>query len=161
MFHAAEFGALPRPFPIDPMLAMELPGRVTIDLVLPARYLDWTLAAQIDRLVPYGPGHVEPVLAVTGLRLVEARRVGSEGRHLAMRLLKGNEAFDAIAFAEPADRPMPGEGDALDLVGTLESDTFGGIPRLRMRVVDFAHSSASPLLGRRISLRPALPVAAA
>jgi single-stranded-DNA-specific exonuclease len=158
---AAQFGGLPRPFPIDPTSAMELPGRVTIDLVLPARYLDWTLAAQIDRLAPYGPGHVEPVLAVTGLRLVEARRVGGEGRHLAMRLLKGNEAFDAIAFAAPADRPLPAEGDALDLVGTLESDSFGGIPRLRMRVLDYAHSSASPLLARRITLPPALPVAAA
>jgi len=158
---AAQFGGLPRPFPIDPISAMELPGRVTIDLVLPARYLDWTLAAQIDRLAPYGPGHVEPVLAVTGLRLAEARRVGSEGRHLALRLLKGNEAFDAIAFSEPTDRPVPGEGDALDLVGTLESDTFVGIPRLRMRLLDYAHSSASPLLARRISLPPALPVAAA
>jgi single-stranded-DNA-specific exonuclease len=158
---ATEFGRLPRPFPIDPLAAMELPGRVAIDLVLPARYLDWTLAAQIDRLAPYGPGHIEPILAVTGLHLVEARRVGSEGRHLAMRLLKGSEAFDAIAFGEPADRPLPGEGDALDLVGTLESDTFGGIPRLRMRLLDYAHSSASPLLARRITIRPALPVAAA
>jgi single-stranded-DNA-specific exonuclease len=158
---AAEFGGLPRPFPMDPLAAMELPGRVSIDLVLPARYLDWALATQIERLAPYGPGHVEPVLAVTGLRLVEARRVGSDGRHLAMRLLKGSEAFDAIAFAEPADRPLPGEGDALDLVGTLEHDTFGGIPRLRMRLLDFAHSSASPLLARRIPAPPPLPVAAA
>jgi single-stranded-DNA-specific exonuclease len=158
---AAEFGGLPRPFPMDPLAAMELPGRVSIDLVLPARYLDWALATQIERLAPYGPGHVEPVLAVTGLRLVEARRVGSDGRHLAMRLLKGSEAFDAIAFAEPADRPLPGEGDALDLVGTLEHDTFGGIPRLRMRLLDFAHSSASPLLARRIPAPPRLSVAAA
>jgi single-stranded-DNA-specific exonuclease len=158
---AAEFGGLPRPFPMDPLAAMELPGRVSIDLVLPARYLDWALATQIERLAPYGPGHVEPVLAVTGLRLVEARRVGSDGRHLAMRLLKGSEAFDAIAFAEPADRPLPGEGDALDLVGTLEHDTFGGIPRLRMRLLDFAHSSASPLLARRVPAPPPLPVAAA
>jgi single-stranded-DNA-specific exonuclease len=158
---AAEFGGLPRPFPMDPLAAMELPGRVSIDLVLPARYLDWALATQIERLAPYGPGHVEPVLAVTGLRLVEARRVGSDGRHLAMRLLKGSEAFDAIAFGEPADRPLPGEGDALDLVGTLEHDTFGGIPRLRMRLLDFAHSSASPLLARRIPAPPPLPVAAA
>jgi single-stranded-DNA-specific exonuclease len=155
----AAFGALPRPFPIDPVAAMELPGRVTIDLVLPARYLDWALARQIEQLAPYGPGHVEPVLAVTGLRLVEARRVGSDGRHLSMRLLKGSEAFDAIAFGDAADQPLPAEGDPLDLVGTLEHDTFGGTPRLRLRLLDYAHSSASPLLARRISV--ALPVAAA
>jgi single-stranded-DNA-specific exonuclease len=157
---AAAFSCLPRPFPIDPLAAMELPGRVTIDLVLPARYLDWALAAQIERLAPFGPGHVEPVLAVTGLRLVEARRVGSDGRHLALRLLKGGEAFDAIAFGDPADRPLPAEGDALDLAGTLERDTFDGIPRLRMRLLDYAHSSASPVLARRLAPPPAVPVAA-
>jgi single-stranded-DNA-specific exonuclease len=158
---AAAFGALPRPFPTDPLAAIELPGRVAIDLVLPARYLDWALATQIERLAPYGPGHVEPVVAVTGLRLLEARRVGSDGRHLAMRLLKGAEVFDAIAFGVPADRPLPAEGDALDLVGTLEQDMFGGIPRLRLRLVDYAHSSASPLLARRITVPPPVPVAAA
>ncbi len=157
---AAAFGGLPRPFPMDSLAAMELPGRVTIDLVLPARYLEWALAAQIERLAPFGPGHVEPVLVVTGLRLVDARRVGSDGRHLAMRLLKGSEAFDAIAFGDPADRPLPVAGDALDLVGTLEHDMFGGIPRLRLRLLDYAHSSASPVLGRRLTPPPAVPVAA-
>ncbi|MDQ2940948.1 MAG: single-stranded-DNA-specific exonuclease RecJ [Chloroflexota bacterium] len=157
---AAAFGGLPRPFPMDPLAALEVPGRVTIDLVLKARHLDWALASQIERLAPFGPGHVEPVLVVTGLRLVEARRVGSDGRHLAMRLLKGNEAFDAIAFGDPADRPLPAEGDALDLVGTLEQDMFGGIPRLRLRLLDYAHSSASPVLARRLTPQPAVPVAA-
>ncbi len=156
---AAAFAALPRPFPLDPLATIELPDRVTIDLVIPARYLDWSLVREIERLAPFGPGHVEPVLAVTGLRVVEARRVGSDGRHLAMRLLKGGEAFDAIAFAEPADRALPAAGDPIDLVGTLEHDAFGGIERMRLRVLDFAHTSASPLLARRISA--AHPVVAA
>ena len=157
---AAAFAALPRPFPADPLVAVELPDRVTIDLVLTARHLDWALASQIERLAPFGPGHVEPILAVTGLRLVEARRVGDEGRHLALRLLKGIETFDAIAFGDPADRPPPAEGDPLDLVGTLERDVFGGIPRLRLRVLDYAHSAASPLRGRRIPATPPVPAAA-
>lgn len=157
---ATAFAALPRPFPVDPLVAMELPDRVTIDLVLPARHLDWALVSQIEQLAPYGPGHVEPILAVTGLRLVEARRVGGDGRHLALRLLKGSETFDAIAFGDPVDRPLPAEGDPLDLVGTLERDTFGGIPRLRLRVLDYAHSAASPLRGRRIAAPPPVPAAA-
>jgi len=146
----AAFQALPRPFP--PSSADVAPaGRLTIDLVLPAAHLGWELADQIERLAPFGPGHVEPLLAVTGLRVGDARRVGPDGRHLALRMLRGAETFDAIGFGTPADRPLPGEGSLVDLVGTLERDTFQGQVRLRLRVVDYAASSLSPLAGRRIA----------
>ncbi|MGH2429756.1 MAG: single-stranded-DNA-specific exonuclease RecJ, partial [Candidatus Limnocylindria bacterium] len=77
------FGGLSRPYPHEPGGAAERPGRLPVDLVLPARYVDWALAEQLERLAPYGPGHVEPVLAVTGMRLAEARRVGPGEAHLA------------------------------------------------------------------------------
>src|SRR5439155_143444 len=73
------------------------------------------------------------------------------------------EAFDAVAFGAPAERQLPATGDAIDLVGTLERDSFQGIERLRLRVVDYAHSQASPLLARRLagSTPAALELAAA
>lgn len=145
----ATFGALPR------HEGDGSPGQLRVDLVLPARYLDWPLADQLLRLAPYGPGHVEPLLAVTGLRVAGARRVGEDGRHLAFRLLKGHETFEAIAFGMPPDRPLPTEGSLIDLVGTLERDAFGGVPRLRLRVLDYATTADSPLITRRLP-RPEL-----
>jgi single-stranded-DNA-specific exonuclease len=152
----AAFQALPRPFP--PASAEVAPaGRITIDLVLPAAHLGWELAEQIERLAPFGPGHVEPLMAVTGLRVGDARRVGPDGRHLALRMLRGAETFDAIGFGTPADRQLPEEGSLVDLVGTLERDTFQGQPRLRLRVVDYAAISLSPLAERRrAALAPTL-----
>jgi single-stranded-DNA-specific exonuclease len=147
---SAAFAALPRPFPADVAAEAERPGRVVVDLVLPARHLDWTLADELARLAPYGPGHVEPVLAVTGMVLTEARRVGATEQHVALRMRRGLETFDAIAFGLDAERPLPEPGDEIDLVGTLERDDFGGMPRLRLRVVDFAHRSSSPLMARRL-----------
>jgi RecJ OB domain len=90
----------------------------------------------------------------------DARRVGADGRHLALRMLRGAETFDAIGFGTPADRPLPEEGSLVDLVGTLERDTFQGQPRLRLRVVDYAASSLSPLADRRKAAQapPLLPV---
>ena len=146
---AAAFAALPRPFPPDPGRAMERATALTIDLVLPATHLGWPLAEEIAGLAPFGPGHVEPLLAVTGLRVAEARRVGATGDHLALRMRRGAEVFDAIAFGTPVDRPLPEPGVALDLVGTLERDIFQGLPRLRIRVVDYAESTVSPLAARR------------
>ena len=151
----AAFSALARPFPIGvgagSAAERQRPNRVPVDLVLPARYVDWTLAEQLERLAPYGPGHDEPVLAVTGMRLSDARRVGAREAHVAFRLLRGYETFDAISFGLEADRPLPEPGTEVDLVGTLERDTFGGMPRLRLRLLDFAASAASPLVARRIA----------
>jgi single-stranded-DNA-specific exonuclease len=152
----AAFAALPRPFPADVAPEAARPGRQVIDLVLPARHLDWALAEQLERLAPYGPGHVEPVLAVTGLRLSEARRVGARESHVAFRLRRGAETFDAIAFGLDTDRPLPEAGTAVDLVGTLERDDFGGLPRLRLRVIDYADAAASPLVARRVTQPMAL-----
>ena len=153
---AAAFAALPRPFPADPGRAALRATALEIDLVLPAAHLGWPLAEEIARLAPFGPGHVEPLLAVSGLLVAEARRVGSSGDHLALRMRRGTEIFDAIAFGMPADRPLPEPGAAIDLVGTLERDLFQGLPRLRLRVVDYADATASPLLARRVAV--ALPI---
>jgi single-stranded-DNA-specific exonuclease len=146
------FAALPRPFPSGGTAERQRPGRQVVDLVVPARFLDWELAEQLERLAPYGPGHVEPVLAVTGMVVGEVRRVGPHEAHASFRLRRGLETFDAIAFAIDADRPLPEPEAALDLVGTLERDTFNGLERLRLRVIDFAGTESSPLLARR--LRP-------
>jgi len=145
----AAFTALPRPFPAEPGRAAEQALALRIDLVLPAAHLGWSLADELQSLAPFGPGHVEPLLAVTGLRVAEARRVGSGDAHLSLRMRRGVEVFDAIAFGMPADRPLPVAGAAIDLVGTLERDSFQGLPRLRLRVVDYADSAASPLAARR------------
>jgi hypothetical protein len=95
---------------------------------------------------------------VTGLRVAEARRVGASGDHLALRMRRANEVFDAIAFGMPADRLLPEPGTALDLVGTLERDLYQGLPRLRIRVVDYAETAASPLIARRAAAGVAIRV---
>jgi hypothetical protein len=85
----------------------------------------------------------------------DVRRVGAREQHVSMRLRRALETFDAIAFGVDGDRSLPEPGDPIDLVGTLERDSFGGMPRLRLRVLDFAHTAASPLLARRLP-RPEL-----
>jgi len=125
---------------------------VPIDLVLHARHLDWNLSAQLERLAPYGPGHVEPMLAVTGMRVADVRRVGPREAHATFRMRRGVETFDAIAFGLDPARPLPEAGSEIDLVGTLERDMFSGMPRLRMRVVDYADAAASPLVARRLAV---------
>jgi single-stranded-DNA-specific exonuclease len=146
---SAAFTGLARPFPAGFAREPERAGRLAVDLVLPAVHLGWPLADEIERLAPFGAGHPEPVLAVTGLRVADARRVGSDGGHVSIRLLRGAESFDAIAFGVPPERELPERDSLLDVVGTLARDTFGGMPRLRIRALDYADGGASPIAARR------------
>ena len=86
---------------------------------------------------------------MTGLTVGDARRVGAGANHVSLRLKRGSETVDAIAFGVEDERETPEPGTALDVVATLESRTFDGEPRLQLRVVDYATADASPLLGRR------------
>ena len=147
---ADAFGALERPLGAGSDVEVQHPGRQLVDLVLPSRYLGWELADELARLAPYGPGHLEPVLAVTGLRVGSVRRIGARETHISFRMLRGIETVDAIGFGMDVERSLPEEGSLVDLVGTLERDTFGGMARLRLRVLDYADAAASPLLARRI-----------
>ena len=120
------------------------PGRaLAVDLVLPAAHLGWPLADEIERLAPFGPGHVEPMLAVTGLRVAEARRVGADGEHLTMRHAARGRDVRCHRASGCRRRPLPEPGSLLDLVGTLERDEFQGEPRLRLRVLDYADAAAA------------------
>ncbi|MGH2429217.1 MAG: hypothetical protein ACRDGV_10125, partial [Candidatus Limnocylindria bacterium] len=72
--------------------------------------------------------------------------------HLALRLRRGFEAFDAIGFGLEDPRALPEPGMAIDVAGTLERDDFQGMPRLRLRLLDWAEADASPLAARRASV---------
>ncbi|MGH2488132.1 MAG: DHHA1 domain-containing protein, partial [Candidatus Limnocylindria bacterium] len=145
---AAAFAALPRPYP--PAELVTRPGQVSVDLVLTARHVGWPLVQELARLAPFGPGHVEPLLAVTGLTVATARRVGAGEDHLSLRLRRGLETIDAIAFGVAPDRETPPEGTAIDVVAYLEARTVEDEPRLQLRVLDYATADASPLAARRL-----------
>jgi single-stranded-DNA-specific exonuclease len=157
----AAFAALPRPLPEDRATTLAQPDEIGVDLVLPARYVTWALLEEIAGLAPFGAGHPDPVLAVTGLTVGDARRVGADSAHLSLRLRKGLETVDGIAFGLAEDRPTPEPGSAIDVLATLESRTFDGEHRLQLRLVDYASADVSPLVGRRRAVPEprSLPVA--
>jgi len=146
---ASAFEALPRPFPDGLAVDTGGPGRLSVDLVIPARLATWDLLEELGRLEPYGPGNAEPVLAVTGLTVGDVRRVGAGEDHLSFRLRRGLETMDAIAFGVGAGAAMPVPGQAVDVAATLEERHVDGEPRLQLRVVDFATADASPIAARR------------
>ncbi len=90
-------------------------------------------------LEPFGAGNPAPVLLTRGARAVEARRVGSSGRHLKMVVEQGGVVVDAIAFGQ--GEMLEGVRRGLDLVYRVELDTWGYRPKVQLNVLDMRPSA--------------------
>ena len=85
-------------------------------------------------LEPFGAGNPAPVLLTRGARAMEARRVGSGGRHLKLVVEQGGVALDAIAFGQ--GEMLESVWNGLDLVYRTELDTWGYRPKVQLNVLD-------------------------
>ncbi len=88
----------------------------------------------VQSLAPFGAGNRAPVFLTRYARVVRANQVGGDGRHLRLRLWHGGDFWDAIAFRQ-GDRIDDARGK-IDLVYTVDLNTWGEIPTLQLKVLD-------------------------
>lgn len=127
--------------------AAETVGRLTADQALK---IDGALTASaatldlIDRLEaagPYGAGHPQPVFALPGHRLCDARVVGGDHVRARLRGADGGQ-LAAIAFrcADTllGEALLAGQGRDFHFAGSLSADHWQGSRRVQFRLIDAA-----------------------
>jgi single-stranded-DNA-specific exonuclease len=118
----------------------ELRPSVFIDAEEALGDLDWATFELLKQLEPTGHGNPQPVLMSRGLRVLEARQVGSDGGHLKLRVSDPGAgpwqetAWDAIAFRQGYWlEQLP---ESVDLAYMLERNVWNGQLRRQLNVVD-------------------------
>lgn len=88
-----------------------------------------------QQLAPYGEGNPAPVFITKGVKVIDAMRLGAQGKHLRLRLKHGGALWNAMAF---------GQGDAwqdktdfLDVVYSVGLNQWQGQESMRMIIHDF------------------------
>ena len=122
-----------------------------VDAVVELEDVNVSFAEELQRLGPYGAGNREPLLALRGLLTDETRILGKGHLHLAVSTDAGRGEAIAFNMAEHD----PGRGATIDLLASLEVDTFRGARRSRLRVrhlwrqrpQDQANGRGDPLAG--------------
>lgn len=112
-----------------------LDGMLSVDAATPG------FAAEVARLAPFGSLHPEPVFALPRARIARAERMGAEQSHV--RLFLSGEAggrLKGVAF-RCADTALGGlllgsAGRAVHLAGHLRVETWGGVERTSLHVLD-------------------------
>ena len=138
-----------------------------VDAVVAGDELGLALAEELERLAPFGIANPSVSLLVPAARLVDARPMGQEGRHVRFTVEAGGHRARAVAFGMSR---LP-DGDVHDATFTLELNEWNGAvePRLVLRHAQAPAPAAIALVGEAedpvdaalAELVAALPVAGA
>ena len=97
------------------------------------------MVESLKQLEPFGEGNKMPIFAIKNLK-IDSIRALSEGKHLKLTLRENNTIINAIGFniGKLADEYRI--GDKIDVVGTLEINTFNGVDNLQINIKDIMKS---------------------
>ncbi len=110
------------------------------DMELPLRQLTPELLSHLRYLEPTGYGNPGPVFVTRGLQVRYAHPVGSEGRHLKLKLTDGQVTFDAIAFRQGHwHGQLP---ERVDVLYVFETNEWNGRVSLQLNIRDLRPSSS-------------------
>ena len=115
--------------------------RLPIDLELDPRGLSPQLVEELAQLEPTGHRHPPASFLSRGLRVLQRRRIGQDGKHLRLRFARHQQPpLDAIGFGmgERA-RQLPRR---LDAVYHIELNDWHGRRSLQMRLLDIRAAGA-------------------
>jgi single-stranded-DNA-specific exonuclease len=116
----------------------KLEPSVTIDARISLSQASLELAQRLKALEPTGQSNEAPMFMTERLKVVDARPVGQEGKHLKLRLADGPVYMDAIAFRQGHWlQNMPGY---IDVAYRLEINEWNGYVKPQLNVQDIRPS---------------------
>ena len=115
-----------------------------IDAAVSADGATLTLAEELERAGPFGPGHPQPMLALPRHRIADVRTVGNGG-HLRVELRsEAGGRIAAMAFrAAETDLGAflaANRGQLVHVAGTLSINYWNGSSSPQLRIVDAARA---------------------
>ena len=129
---------------------LDLAPTIEVDATMPLRALRAAEIQGLGLLAPHGIGNPRPTFLSRGVTVLECQAVGSDGRHLRLKLRDGPMVWPAIAFGmgeglEDSQQPareagrLPEPGNLIDVVYAFSADRRGG-DNLELEVLDFLAS---------------------
>lgn len=93
---------------------------------------------QLEGLAPYGMGNPCPRLLIRGIKLVESKQIGKEGKHLKMLLRQNGCSVDAVAFGKGHLVSLLSEGAVLDIVAEAGINEWNGSSKPQLLIQDLS-----------------------
>lgn len=112
---------------------------INIDAKINLSEINKEMVVSLKQLEPFGEGNKTPIFAFKNLK-IDSIRALSEGKHIKMTLKDGNVIINAIGFNLGYLADEYRIGDKIDVVGTLEINSFNGVDNLQINIKDVMKS---------------------
>ena len=117
----------------------ELVPIIYLDAELKLKDINMDLVKSLDILEPFGEANRVPLFLIRNLR-IDSIRALSEGRHLKLSLKDENFVINAIGFDFGYLSDEYRIGDKIDVVGTLEINSYNGFSSIQINIKDLRKS---------------------
>lgn len=101
-----------------------------VDVLVEANQINLDLARKLEKLEPFGLGNRRPVFALESVKIIEARHVGREEKHLRLKIEKSNQSHHIIAFYFENNGFDIKKNDIFDLAFSVKAGEFNGEKKL-------------------------------
>ncbi len=91
----------------------------------------------LQELSPFGIGNPKPTFLSKNISVEDMKVVGADGKHLALKLGQSGIFLEAIGFNLGVRAEEIEIGEKIDIIYTIEQDTWSGSTRLKLRIKDF------------------------
>lgn len=127
------------------------PAEATLEIEAHLTLADLTpnLAADLERLAPFGPGNPRPIFVTHRLTLESSASLGRNREHRKLTLAEENGQTQTAFWWNSGHTPLP-EGP-FDLAYTLRLGQKRGLPQVYLEVIDLhptAEQTSAPISGR-------------
>ncbi len=101
-------------------------------------YADLALVDLLEQLEPLGEGNPEPLFVFRNLKVQWAKRIGKDGTHLKAAFSgPDGRLIDAVAFGQAEWCDWLKEHDQIDVLCSLEKNTYRDETKLQLHIIDF------------------------
>lgn len=102
--------------------------------------LSLELMEELKTLEPFGMGNEVPIFLLPEMRVMEAARLGVDGKHLRLVVVdRGGKTMKLIGFSVPEEYFSLRPGDVVNAWVTLEENVFRGIRNVEGRIVKLSY----------------------
>ena len=113
---------------------------INIDKLITYKDLNIEVIKELDKLEPYGEANKCPLIAYKNLK-IDSIRVLTEGKHMKLTLkMENNNIINVMGFNMGYRAEEFLIGDKVDVVGTLEINTFNGMENVQINLKDIMKS---------------------
>ncbi len=117
----------------------ELQPTLPVEAEITSKEISLDTIKELEALKPYGEGNPMPLFVYRNAK-VEGVRLLSNEKHLKLTLKEDSNIFDAIAFNMDNKKYSIKQGDKVDVLHSLEINTFNGIQKVQLNVKDIKKS---------------------